>query len=94
LKTEHSVEESEVYWKIRKIDVPDEVFTQIRDILWAKETIGGYYYARDAILALVKCENCSHLFEEDWRDVRMLGILGNDAAVLLYPAIKIMSGCV
>jgi hypothetical protein len=56
LKTEHSVEESEVYWKIRKIDVTDEVFTQIRDILWAKDATEGYYYARDAILALVKCE--------------------------------------
>jgi hypothetical protein len=39
-----------------------------------------------AILALIAWDNCEYLLEENPEDVKMLALLGNQAAVLLYPA--------
>jgi hypothetical protein len=42
--------------------------------------------ARNAILALIAWDDCGYLLEENPEDVKMLALLGNQAAVLLYPA--------
>jgi hypothetical protein len=40
--------------------------------------------AYDAILALTSWDDCGYLLEENPEDVKMLALLGNQAAVLLY----------
>ena len=42
--------------------------------------------AWDAILALIAYDDCAYLLDEKPEYVQMLGLLGNQAAVLLYPA--------
>jgi hypothetical protein len=42
--------------------------------------------ARGAALALIAWDDCGYLLEEKSEDVKMLSLLGNHAAVLLYPA--------
>jgi hypothetical protein len=39
-----------------------------------------------AVLALIAWDDCGYLFEETPEEVKMLALLGNQAAVLLYPA--------
>ena len=42
--------------------------------------------ARDAILALIAYDDCIYLLDEKPEYVQMLGLLGNQQALLLYPA--------
>jgi hypothetical protein len=42
--------------------------------------------AWNAALALIAWDDCGYLLEEKSEDVKMLALLGNQAAVLLYPA--------
>ncbi|OIO69607.1 MAG: hypothetical protein AUJ56_07275 [Zetaproteobacteria bacterium CG1_02_49_23] len=46
----------------------------------------AYNAAYDAVRALIAWDNCGYLIKETPEDVKMLGLLGNQAAVLLYPA--------
>ena len=39
-----------------------------------------------SILALIAYDDCAYLLDEKPEDVLMLGLLGNNAAILLYPA--------
>ena len=38
-----------------------------------------------AILALMVYDNCAYLLDEKPEDVKMLALLGNNAAILIYP---------
>jgi len=42
--------------------------------------------ARTAILALIAYDDCAYLLDEKPEHVQILGLLGNHAAILLYPA--------
>jgi len=42
--------------------------------------------AYDAVRALIAWDDCGYLLDENPEDVKMLALLGNQAAVLLYPA--------
>ena len=42
--------------------------------------------AKGAILALIAYDDCAYLLDEKPEHVQMLGLLGNQAALLLYPA--------
>ena len=42
--------------------------------------------AWDAVRALIAWDNCGYLLDEKPEDVKMLALLGNQAAILLYPA--------
>jgi len=42
--------------------------------------------AQDAILALIAYDDCAYLLDEKPEHVQMLALLGNQAAILLYPA--------
>jgi hypothetical protein len=42
--------------------------------------------AQDAILALIAYDDCAHLLNAKLEYVQMIALLGNPAAVLLYPA--------
>jgi len=42
--------------------------------------------ASGAILALITYDDCAYLLDEKPEHVQMLGLLGNQAALLLYPA--------
>ena len=42
--------------------------------------------ARGASLALIAYDDCAYLLDEKPEHVQMLGLLGNQAAILLYPA--------
>jgi hypothetical protein len=43
--------------------------------------------ARDAILALIAWDDCGHLLDADPKQVQVLALLGQPAAVLLLPAV-------
>ena len=46
----------------------------------------AWYAARNAILALIAYDDCIYLLDEKPEHVQMLGLLGNQQALLLYPA--------
>jgi hypothetical protein len=52
-----------------------------KDAAWA---------AADAVLALVAWDDCGHLLDTDPEQVRVLALLGQPAAVLLYPACVVL----
>ena len=57
-----------------------------RDDVW---TIAWYVIgpgARSAIFALIAYDDCGYLLDEKPEDVKMLALLGNNAAILIYPA--------
>ena len=45
---------------------------------------------RSAIIALVAYDDCAYLLDEKPEDVKMLALLGNTAAILLYPACVVL----
>ena len=59
----------------------DDAATAACDAAW--DTRGG---ARSAINALVAYDDCAHLLDNDPEHVRLMALLGSDAAILLYPA--------
>ena len=42
------------------------------------------------MLALIAYDDCAYLLDEKPEHLRLMGILGNNAAILLYPAVKAM----
>jgi hypothetical protein len=56
------------------------------DAAWGAAWGAARNAAWGAILALIAWDNCGYLLEEKPEDVKMLALLGNHAAVLLYPA--------
>jgi hypothetical protein len=61
-----------------------------RDATWGAARDAARDAARTAAwgaaLALIAWDDCGYLLEEKPEDVKMLALLGNQAAVLLYPA--------
>ena len=61
-----------------------------RDAVWDTaryaERNAAWYAAWYAILVLIACDDCAYLLDEKPEHVQMLALLGNQAALLLYPA--------
>ena len=53
---------------------------------WNAASADARTVARGAILALIAYDDCAYLLDEKPEHVQMLGLLGNQAALLLYPA--------
>ena len=53
-----------------------------RDAAWGAAWVAAW----DAVRALIAWDNCGYLLDEKPEDVKMLALLGNQAAILLYPA--------
>jgi len=47
--------------------------------------------AYDAVRALIAWDDCGALLDENPEDVKIMGLLGNQAAVLLYPACFVLN---
>jgi len=56
------------------------------DAVWDAARGAAWGSARDAILALIAYDDCIYLLDEKPEYVQMLGLLGNQQAILLYPA--------
>jgi hypothetical protein len=67
-----------------------------RDAAWGAVRYEAQGMARDAArgaaLALIAWDDCGYLLEEKPEDVKILALLGNHAAVLLYPAYLALQG--
>jgi hypothetical protein len=57
-----------------------------RDAAWDAAWDAAKEAAWTAVLALIAWDDCNYLLEENPEDVKMLALLGHQAAVLLYPA--------
>ena len=53
---------------------------------WGAAWTAARNAAQDAILALIAYDDCAYLLDEKPEHVQMLALLGNQAALLLYPA--------
>ena len=63
-----------------------------RDAAWrAASAAFAYDAARTAILALIAYDDCAYLLNEKPEDVHMFALLGQPAAILLYPACLALS---
>ena len=62
------------------------------DAVWSAAWDAAWYAAWDAargvLLALVAYDDCAHILDLSESEATTLGLLGNNAAVLLLPAIK------
>jgi hypothetical protein len=56
------------------------------DAAWGAAWYAARTAAWGAVLALIAWDDCGYLLEENPEDVKMLALLGNQAAVLLYTA--------
>jgi hypothetical protein len=65
-------------------DSRTRVWTELSHTSTSYQKRGSLY---GSILALMYCENSARLLEELPDDVKMMGILGSDAAILLHPAV-------
>jgi hypothetical protein len=66
--------------------VREAVWDEVRDAAWGAASDAAWGAAWDATLALIAWDDCDYLLEEKPENVKMLALLGNHAAVLLYPA--------
>jgi hypothetical protein len=73
-------------WDAARDTAKEAAWTAARDTAWDAARDTAWDAARDAILALIAWDNCGYLLEEKPEDVKMLALLGNQTAVLLYPA--------
>ena len=64
----------------------DAAYNAARDAAWTAARDAAAYTAIDAILALIAYDNCAYLLNEKPEDVHMFALLGQPAAILLYPA--------
>jgi hypothetical protein len=68
----------------------DAAWDTVWDAVWDAAKDAAWYAerreARGAALALIAWDDCGYLLEEKPENVKMLALLGNQAAVLLYPA--------
>jgi len=53
---------------------------------WGAAWGAAWDAVRDAVRALIAWDDCGYLLDEKPEDVKKLALLGNQAAVLLYPA--------
>ena len=60
----------------------DAAWGAARDAAWGAAWVAAW----DAVRALIAWDDCGYLLDEKPEDVKMLALLGNQAAVLLYPA--------
>jgi hypothetical protein len=60
--------------------------TAARGAVWDAARDTAKEAAWTAVLALIAWDDCGYLLEEKSEDVKMLALLGSQAAVLLYPA--------
>jgi len=56
------------------------------DSVYDITTLNKRNSAWGAILALIAYDDCAYLFDEKIEHVQMLALLGNEQAILLYPA--------
>ena len=72
----------------------DAIWNTARDVSWA-EAWAAVMNApsdivvvalSDAVRALIAWDDCGYLLDEKPEDVKMLALLGNQAAIMLYPA--------
>jgi len=63
-----------------------EAWTEARDAGWTEAWDAAFYVAFAAIEALIAYDDCAYLLDEKPEHVLLLGLLGNHAATLLYPA--------
>ena len=64
----------------------DAVWNAARDAAWDAAKDEAWYAARDAVLALIAYDDCVYLLDMKADQVKILALLGQPAAVLLYPA--------
>ena len=60
----------------------DAARTDARDAVW----YAAWYAGWGAISALIAYDDCAYLLDEKPEHVKMLGLLGNEKAILLYSA--------
>ena len=85
-------------WNAARGDARDAAGDAARNAVWnAAETAERYaartaasdaawYAAWGATLALITYDDCAYLLDEKPEHVQILGLLGNEKAILLYPA--------
>ena len=61
-------------------------WTEARDAAWTEAWEAAFYVSWGAIEALIAYDYCAYLLDEKPEHVQILGLLGNHAAILLYPA--------
>jgi hypothetical protein len=64
----------------------DEVWDTVWNARWNAVSDAARNAVWSALVALIAWDNCGYLLEENPENVKMLALLGNHAAVLLYPA--------
>ena len=64
----------------------DAAYNAAWDAAWGAARDAAWVAAWDAVRALIAWDDCGYLLDEKPEDVKMLALLGNQAAVLLYPA--------
>jgi len=64
----------------------DAAYSAAMDAAWNAASLAAWTAARRAILALIAYDDCAYLLDEKPEHVQILGLLGNHAAILLYPA--------
>ena len=78
-------------WDTAKATAWDAAYSVAYATAWDTAKATAYYAARGAILALIAYDDCAYLLNEKPEDVHMFGLLGQPAAVLLYPACLALS---
>jgi hypothetical protein len=81
-------------WDAAWLAVGDAAWYQAWDAAWdavgdaarSQAWVAAWDAAGDAILALIAWDNCGHLLDTDPKQVQVLALLGQPAAVLLLPA--------
>lgn len=68
----------------------DNVKNVARETKWSDAMIATWDTAGNAacfaILALIAYDDCAHMLDGNPEDVKLIALLGSDAAILLYPA--------
>jgi hypothetical protein len=64
----------------------DKVWDTVWNARWNAVSDAARNAVWSALVALIAWDDCNYLLEETPENVKMLALLGNQAAVLLYPA--------
>ena len=64
----------------------EAVYDTAREAAWIAASNAASAAVRDAVFALIVWDDCAYLLDEKPKHVLMLGLLGNEKAILLYPA--------
>ena len=73
-------------WDAAKDAAYNAAYNAAWDAAWGAARDAAWVAAWDAVRALIAWDDCGYLLDEKPEDVKMLALLGNQAAVLLYPA--------